>query len=601
MTAISMQIHKLTKPGELRNWLHDCSRESVSFLALDLETTGLTRNDKIISAAITGPGNSIAFFGLELLNELIQTPNGIHYVFHNASFDLKMLSWSGIRLHDSFEYVDTLILSHLLDENGSHSLGDLVLKYYGDNYKEEFWTKYKTAQEAPEEELSQYNAKDVHYTLRLFGMLKSSLNADGVPDTLVRHVHLLQRALLETEISGIAVDIPYLMQKGVELKTRLESLLPKMRESVKDEVETIECEQWCVELDKRKTDKGKNSVPRPSFSFDSSRQLICLLYDNLLLPPQVNDKTKKPSVDFDSLEKIKDLHPIVPMIQEYRELQKIYGTYIEGTLERIVDGRIYPSLNVTGTKTGRISHSNPNIGNMPRGGGLRGMFVPEPGYVFVTADYAALEVYIEAHFTQDPSLLKIVNEGVSKHDLTVEALKEFEIDRDTAKTINFASAYFCSHFKIAKILGVDIPTAKRVYDAYWAKYNGSLELKKKTDAMVDRGEPIINPFGRKRRFEVKKRQVWDGDYRAAYNARIQGTGSDCMSWAFYTADADFRAAGWGRGITTQHDEGIMMVKREYAAMAKEQLVARMVEAGRIANLSVVLKAEPCIMPVRWED
>lgn len=570
-------------------------------MALDLETTGLTRTDTIISAAITGPGEHVAFFVPELLNELTNIASGTTLVFHNASFDLKMLAWAGVRLHDPYDYCDTLILSHLLDENGSHGLGDLVERYFQDGYKKEFWTKHKRAQDAPEDELAEYNARDVSYTLQLYRVLTEELSTSGIPESLVTHVHRLQRSLVETEIAGIAVDRDYLMQKGVELKTRIEGLLPKMRETVSAEIEVIECNQWCDEIEKRKTPKGQAGVKRPVFSFDSPKQLLQLLYEQLNLPPQLNEKTKNPSVDYDSLEKIKDQHPLVAMIQEYRELTKVYGTYVAGMLDRIVDGRIYPSFNVTGTTTGRISHSNPNLGNMPRDGGLRGMFIPDPDHVFVTADYAALEVYIEAHFTQDPSLLKIVNEGVSKHDLTVEALKEFGVDRNVAKTINFASAYFCSHFKISKILGVSNEVGKRVYEAYWAKYNGSLELKKKTDLMVDRGEPIINPFGRRRRFEVKNRREWDGDYRAAYNARIQGTGSDCMSWAFYTSDEDFRRRGWGRGLITIHDEALMHVKQENATEAAQRLVEIMEEAGRVAGLSVTLKAEPCVMADRWLD
>lgn len=570
-------------------------------MALDIETTGLTKNDKIISAAVTGKtADDVAFFGPEMLHELNDVV-GTHFVYHNASFDIRHLRWAGVGEAISDNYSDTLILAHLLDENGSHSLGDLVKRYFNDDYKAEFWGKYKRAEDAPESELARYNAKDVHFTRKLYTLLSEELAAGMVPVSLCRHVHLLQRSLLATEIAGIAVDVPYLMQKGMELKTRIESLLPRMREAVKDEVEVLEYEEWVKEIDKRKTVAGKSRVQKPDFSFDSAKQLANLLYKKLRLPEQKNEKTKSVSVDYDSLEKIKELHPVVAMIQDYRELQKLYGTYVVGMLDRIVDGRVYPSLNVCGTVTGRLSHSNPNLGNMPRDAGLRGMFIPDPGYVFVTADYAALEVYVEAHFTQDPNLLKIVNDGVSKHDITLEGLKEFKIDRNTAKTINFASAYFCSHFKIAKILGVSEKEGKRVYDKYWEQYSGSLTLKKLTDEMVVKGEPIINPFGRRRRFAPGKRPEWSGDFRAAYNARIQGTGSDCMSWAFYTADAEFRSMSWGRGIMTLHDEAIMMVKKEFALEASKRLCQIMEEAGRVAGLTVTLKAEPCIMEDRWQD
>lgn len=250
----ALKITYLEKPGELREWLEDTVREGVDTVSLDLETTGLTRTDKIISGAITGPGDNVAFFGPEMLHELNDAPRGLCWVFHNASFDLKHLAWAGVSIDD---WRDTLILSHLLDENGGHGLGELVLKHYGDNYKEEFWSKYKTAQDAPKEALAEYNAKDVSYTLRLHDLLLAHLRRDGVPDSLVEHVLSLQRSLLETEIRGLAVDRDYLLQKGVELKTRIESLLPQMRQSVADEISIIECDEWVREIEKRKTPAGR--------------------------------------------------------------------------------------------------------------------------------------------------------------------------------------------------------------------------------------------------------------------------------------------------------------------------------------------------------
>lgn len=567
-------------------------------MALDLETTGLTRTDTIISAAITGPGEHVAFFVPELLNELTNIASGTTLVFHNASFDLKMLAWAGVRLHDPYDYCDTLILSHLLDENGSHGLGDLVERYFQDGYKKEFWTKHKRAQDAPEDELAEYNARDVSYTLQLYRVLTEELSTSGIPESLVTHVHRLQRSLVETEIAGIAVDRDYLMQKGVELKTRIEGLLPKMRETVSAEIEVIECNQWCDEIEKRKTPKGQAGVKRPVFSFDSPKQLLQLLYEQLNLPPQLNEKTKNPSVDYDSLEKIKDQNPLVAMIQEYRELTKVYGTYIEGTLERMVDGRIYPSFNVTGTATGRISHSNPNMGNLPRDGGIRGMFVPDPGTVFISADFSQLEVCLSAHFTRDENLLRIVNDGVSQHDITASSLG---IDRSIAKTVNFGMQYGCSHFKVAKVLGVSNEEGKKAYEKYWETYAGQKRVMDECARKVDAGTPIISPFGRRRRFDVCTRKPWDSAYRQSFNALIQGTGSDCASWSLYTVDAALRLRGWGRVLFSVHDELIAQVRQDVAEEAQELMINVMQTAGDSIGLSVPLRAQGSGGCIRWLD
>ncbi len=594
-----LKITELSKPGELRSWLEDTAREGQDTVALDIETTGLTRTDKIISAAVTGPtADDVAFFGSQFLPELLEAPNGLSWVLHNASFDLRFLSWNGVRLQDRFAYSDTLILSHLLDENGEHGLGYLVGKNFNDKYKEEFWSKYKKATDAPREELAQYNAKDVSYTLRLLQLLRDALQDEGVPESLVTHVHRLQRSLLDTEIQGIAVDRDYLMQKGVELKTRIEELLPKMRQSVADEIGVIECEEWVREIDKRKTTAGRSRVSRPIFSFDSSKQLQQLLYKNLGLPEQKNEKTKNVTCDWDALEKLKDEHPLVAMIQDYREAQKIYGTYIEGTLERMVNGRIHPSFNVAGTATGRISHSNPNMGNMPRSGGIRGMFVPDGGHVFISADFSQLEVCLSAHFTRDKNLLLIVTEGVSQHDITASSLG---IERSLAKTVNFGMQYGCSHFKVAKVLGVSNEKGKEAYDKYWETYSGQKRVMDECAARVDRGEPIISPFYRRRRFEVIQRKSWDSAYRQAWNALVQGTGSDCTSRAFYLADGKLRSRQIGRALFTVHDEIVIQAKIEHAEEAQKILLETMSAVGEEIGLTVKLKAEGSGPMKKWED
>lgn len=594
-----MRITKLTRRGELSRWLDKFNYIKDACAALDLETTGLGKGSAILSGAITGETpDEVAVFGPELLTELLSAPPNLTYVLHNASFDLKHLSWAGIRLQDNYGYIDTLVLAHLNDENGEHGLGPLVLKHFNDNYKTEFWSKYKTAREAPEDELLEYNARDVSYTMRLYSRIRDALRDEGVPNSLIIHVHSLQRSLLETEIAGLKVDREYLMEKGIELKTRIDELLPKMRNIVADQISLIETEDWLKAIEKLKTPKGKARVKKPDFSFDSAKQLMALLYDKLKLPVQYNEKSKNPSVDYDSLEKLKDKHPIIAQIQEYRELQKIYGTYIQGTLERIVDGRIYPSFNVSGTATGRVSHSNPNMANLPSSGGIRGMFTPDDDHVFISADFSQLEVCVSAHFTRDPNLLRIINEGASMHDITAASLG---IERSVAKTLNFGMQYGCSHYKVAKVLGVSEAEGKKAYDKYWETYSGQKKVMDECGSKVDAGIPITSPFGRRRRFDACKRRPTDPAYRQAWNALVQGTGSDCTSRALYVADAALRTCGIGKALFSVHDEIVIQAKKDHAKEAEEILIKAMIEAGEYAGLSVELKAESSGPMTRWQD
>lgn len=599
-----MRITELKEPGALASWLADTAKEGQSVVALDLEWIPRNgRDDEIYSGAVSGPtANDIGFFGAALLPELMQAPEGMTFVMHYASSDLKHLAWAGVPLHEKYPYQDTLILSHLLQENGDHDLGSLVVEHYADDYKAIFKSKYRLPQDAPEDENKVYNAKDTHYTRRLFELLRDGLRADDVPDSLVLHVHMLQRSLFETEIAGIAVDRDYLMGKGVELKTKLAEALPRMREMVQESIDVIECEKWVSEIEKRKSPKGRANVKRPEFNWRSNPDMIDLVYNRLGLTPVTKwskaNRKHQLTLEYEALEQIQHEHPLIPVLMEYKDWDKVYGSFIEGTLAQMINGRVYPSFNVTGTTTGRISHSNPNLSQLPKTGGIKGIYIPDPGYCFVGADYDSLEVYIEAHFTQDPNLLKIINEGVSKHDITAKALN---IPRDLAKTVNFAHQYWCLPKKTAKIIKCSLPEGEKFHAKYWDTYTGCRDLKRRTDEMVNRGEPVVNYMGRKRRFEAKKRNEFDGAYRQAYNARIQGTGSELTSYSAYTADDEWRRRGWGRLLLTKHDEVITHTRKERAEEAQSRLVEIMVEAGRLAKLSVELKAKSYVMHERWED
>jgi DNA polymerase I len=591
-----MNFEWMTSEVEIANLITWHNTNS-PYVVLDTETTSLNeREAKIVHIQISGedPDHVVMFPGAQahLLSQL-----RCKAILQNFKYDWKVLHYNDVDMQ--CPVVDTMLLSHLSDENReSHSLDSWVQELFGDNYKQVFWSKYKSYTEAPFEEQLHYACLDILYTNKVYEHLQEVLGRQKILPSLIDHVHNLALSLVQTEMDGIAIDLEYLTNKGVEVKGKLESLTPKMRASVDLECQTIEMKNYMVELDKRKTEKGKANVPMPVFSFDSSKQVMDLLYNELKLPPQKNDKTKQISVDYDSLEKIKDRHPVVEMIQQGRELTKVYGSYIEGTLERMVGGRIYPTFNVNGTKTGRISHSNPNLGQLPASGGIRGIYVPDEGEVFISADYSMLEVVLEANLTGDANLAKICLEGLSKHDITS---KELGIDRNLAKTLNFALQYHCSHFKVAKILGINEKEGLKVTNRYWDIYSGCRDLKKHTDGMVNRGEPIVSMFGRQRRFARGARPIWSGDYRQAYNFIIQSPGADFTSRALYLADQELREKGLGRVLFSVHDELIIAAKKTHWQEAQDILLSIMVYVGDEKNLRIPLKAQPSGPQDRWSD
>lgn len=594
-----MNFKRLTDPSEILALVqfHNSNSE---FVVIDVETSSTeARTCQLFDIQISGTDeDSAIIFSVEHRQALNQLSERLTLVAHNYKFDAHVLFKHGVDLL-SRTWWDTLLMGHLVDENReSHSLDSYVKELWNDGYKENFWAKYKSYEEAPEDDRISYACADIIYTDKLYRRLDAECVRQQIPDSLRTHVHRLQDSLLRTEIQGVRVDLPYLADLGVKLKNRINLLQPEMRNCAQEAIEEIELETWLTKLDKRKSDRGKAGVGRPVFNFGSARQLSDLLYRRLRLPAQRNDKTKEISTDFDSLEKIKALHPVVSLIQEHREVTKVYEAFIGGTLDRVDASRIYPQFRVAGTVTGRISHSNPNLAQLPKSGGIRGLYVPDNGRVFIAADYDQLEVTVEAHLTGDKNLLRIIRDGASKHDITAA---ELGCSRDLAKTINFASQYHCSHFKIAKLVGCSVDEGYKIWKRYWEAYSGPKHLKEQTDKEVDAGTTLVSCYGRKRRFKAQKRQSWDKAYKQAYNFKIQSPGADFMSEAFYLTSEELLKRGWGRGMFSIHDEGLIEVNDSVWEEAQAMLISNMESMALKYKLSVPLKAKGTGKMLRWED
>lgn len=572
-------------------------------LVVDLETTGLNpRKDKILDVwyhAVFDTTDSVCWkTDVKGLGEVVRVNNPPVIIFQNMKFDLHMLYTHGLDLRDR-SIRDTMLMHHLIDEEAPHDLDSMVQSNFKDNYKHLFWSKYDKYEEAPQVERDEYAKKDVLYTGRLYHLFLDQLTHAGVPDSLVEHAHRLALSLLDTEIHGVRVDLDYIHSLGDTLQGKIAAVKPQMRASASIPIASIEVGMWEKEIAKYKTPKRKQLVSCPEFNFDSATQLKDLLYNHLNLPVQYNNKTKAVSTDDASLAALGDAHPLLPMLRAYREHQKVYGTYIEGILGKTEGDRVYPSFNVNGTKTGRISHSEPNLGNMPAEGGVRGMFVPDPGHKIVSADYAQLEITLAAHFSRDENLLKIVHDGASMHDITAAALK---IERALAKTLNFAIQYGATEFRIAHVIKCSIDEAKGLLNQYWRTYSGLKRLIDECTKKVDDGVPIISPFGRARHFPRSFGNKWERAraHRQAFNALIQGTGGDLTSRAFYGIFERMKT-GVGRTWFTVHDEILTEVPEGGVDWVRDVMLTNMVDAGKEISLTVPLTVQVSPGMDRWED
>jgi DNA polymerase-1 len=578
-------------------------------VVLDIETTGLERTDTILSVQLCQAGNYEAYYLSDSYDvlEALRVP----LVLHNFKFDFAFLLRAGVDLRNvvvrdgaSFGGTplrDTMLMHHLLDENAGHSLDELVQEKWNDNYKEAFWGRNKTFQEAPSEDQLDYACRDVVYTGLIYSDLAEKIGLSGVPESLVIHIHRLALALYDTEVRGVRVDLDYLVKTGDALTVKIDSAHEAMRAAA-PEVELVENEVWLEELEKRKTPRGKAGVKRPSFNWDSGKQLQQLIYGELgVKPVERKSKTTKkfsPTLDDGALEELADAHPVIALLRDYRGDQKVFGSFIEGTLSRHVGGRIYPSFHVNGTVTGRISSSNPNLQQLPSSGGVRGIYCADDGHLLVGCDYSQLEVVVAAHYSHDPALLKIINEGVSKHDITAEGLG---VARQTAKKLNFAIGYGATEFKVKEILGCSQDDARGALRRYWEVYAGEKKVIDECSALVDKGLPIVSMFGRQRHFPAKfiNSYAKQRAYRQAYNSLIQGTGSDITHRAFYETAAFMETNKLGRALFEVHDEIIIQAHKGWLEEARDGLVRIMTEAGSV--LSVKLGCECSEGAPRWTD
>lgn len=493
--------------------------------------------------------------------------------------DTIILYHNGCDLRDTLCY-NLIDMHHLINENKDHGLESRVFEAYGDNYKTRLKGQYEDLE---------YQGKDGCYTYQLGMKDLGELQILGKFDLYHSHVRRTSLALLDTELTGVCVDTVLITKTKNEMEIQINEYLPKLKGEFNDYCNLWELQKWEKKCAKFKTFEGRSRVHRPAFSFNSDKQISWLLYEGLGLPVlqrtpvKIDRSTGKksggnPSTRYEALEELNRLYPRIQMLLEFKQYASVYDTFVKGMLERVDNDRIYPHFNVSGTDTGRISHSNPNMGNLPTDGIIRHFFIPSKGMVIIGADYAQLEVVIEANLTRDSSLVKIITEGVSKHDITAEGLG---VDRNTAKTLNFALQYGAGAFKVKQLLGISLEEAEGIFQRYWELYSGVSALKEETIQILKEKGQVTNLFGRTRHFDPPKNKGdWGYQCRAAYNFLIQGVAGDACNRAYWKFHEYLRTSGRGRTLWSVHDEIVAEVLPEYAEECKQELKNIMEEVSK---------------------
>jgi len=338
------------------------------------------------------------------------------------------------------------------------------------------------------------------------------------------------------------------------------------------------------------------------FNINSTKQLGELLFEQLGLPVMKKTKTGY-STNVEVLEKLKDKHPIIPVIMDYRMLSKLKSTYADGLLKVIdSDGRIRTTFQNLVTATGRLSSTEPNLQNIPvrhdLGAEIRKMFIPKAGYMLVDADYSQIELRVLSHIADDVAMQQAFISGQDVH--TVTASQVFGVapedvtplQRRHAKAVNFGIVYGISEFSLSEDIGVSRYEAKEYIESYLTKYQGVRRYMRQIVADAREQGYTKTIYGRRRYIpELKSSNfnIRQGAERIALNTPIQGTAADLIKLAMIRVDAALTEKFPEAKLILQvHDELIVECPAEQAEAVAALVSERM---QQVVQLKVPLLAE----------
>jgi len=381
--------------------------------------------------------------------------------------------------------------------------------------------------------------------------------------------------LARMEAAGIGIDREYLEELGESLRDQLADLERRIHEAAGE-----------------------------PFNVNSTGQLREILFDQLGLP--VLKKTPKgaPSTDASVLEKLADAHPIVSDLLEYRELEKLRSTYVDGYLPLVTeDGRIHTRFNQLTATTGRLSSDKPNLQNIPvrseRGKTIRRAFVPRESWRFVIADYSQIELRVLAHLSEDPGLLEAFR-GTETDIHTETAARVFGLEpahvtlemRRRAKAINFGLLYGMEAFGLADRLQISREEARQHIETYFEQFPLVREFLQSVVTEARNRGYTQTIFGRRRYLpelssdNFRIRQMGE---RMALNAPVQGSAADIIKKAMVDLDSGLQQAGLATTLLLQiHDELILEAPEDELADA-EALTRTLMEG--VAELKVPLRVD----------
>ncbi len=356
--------------------------------------------------------------------------------------------------------------------------------------------------------------------------------------------------------------------------------------------------------------QGVHQAAGVGFNIDSPKQLGEVLFEQLGLAHGRKTKTGW-STDATTLRELRDEHPVVSLVLEYRELAKLKSTYTEAllSLSDPVTGRIHTRLNQTGTATGRLSSSQPNLQNIPVRGGwgerFRNLFGAPEGWRLLAADYSQIELRVLAHVSGDPQMIGAFRRGEDIHTLAAQEIFGVAADdvaadqRRMAKVLNFGVAYGIQAHGLSQQLQIPRGQAQELIDAYFARFPLVKQYADDTIARAREQGFVQTLMGRRRRLadlSSRNPNLRQAAERAAINMPIQGAASDIIKVAMLRLDEQLsRVGAQARLVLQVHDELLVEVPPgEVPAVAR--LMRRCMEQAAELDVPLQVKVE---VGTRW--
>lgn len=592
---VSIAVRTVDTPGGLAELV--ATLESAPLIAIDTETTSTdpmrARLVGISLAVGEGEGYYIPVghqtsdpqLPLEQVLAALRpslTDSRKGKIGHNLKYDALVLMQHGLEVAPLV--FDSMIAEWLVDA-GSHRLGlkDMAEDYLGISmtHIEALIGKGKaqlSMADVPVASVAPYAAADAEVIHRLIPLLEKRMEAVNAVRLFEEIEMPLIPVLARMEQAGISLDAPFFTQMAAELAQRLAQIEQQITQIV-----------------------------GYSFNLNSTQQLAKVLFETLRLTSPEGKRTASGhfSTSADVLNEMSGQHPVVDLILEYRELSKLKSTYVDALPAQInpLTGRVHTSFNQTGSVTGRLASSDPNLQNIPTrseiGRRVRQGFVAAPGMLLLSVDYSQVELRIVAHMANDEAMLSAFRAGQDIHAATAAAILNIPLgevnkeQRRRAKAINFGLIYGMSAFGLSRGTDLTLAEAENFSKAYFQQFPG---IKKYLDGMRQLAATqgyVETLFGRRRYFPNLRLQtnsnLRNREEREAINAPIQGTAADLIKVAMIRLPAALAAQDLTARILLQvHDELVLEVP--HAELKRTAQVVQQVMSAA-AELAIPLSTE----------